>query len=246
MWAAIAITTYTLTPSFTATGILARPVALAIPYVVLLLWLPFVPVATAASMRKHTKGYFIVAIALSAAICVAQIAFQIVVFTTPALPRCDQLEYLLRHIGMILLYNLEYLDLLWFLPDVVMLLASVVLFVILRALTRPLSQQVVDGADDEAAAAAAGGPHEAASASAAAANEADTTIGSGAGQRSVSAGSALPTGEVLAMRKQFGTLLALVALLLAAAVRPSVPSAVYFLVFLGASTWWACFKELDR
>lgn len=201
-------------------------------------------------MRKHTKGYFIVAIALSAAVCVAQIAFQIVVFTTPMLPRCGQIEYLMRHIGMLLLYNMEYLDLLWFLPDVVMLLASVVLFVILRALTRPLSQQVVDGVDDETShaagvAPAAVGPPDANNETAAA----DTTNGSGgagAAQRSVSTGSALPTSEVLAMRKQFGTFLALVALLLAAAVRPSVPSAVYFLVFLGASTWWACFKELDR
>lgn len=232
----------------TDTGILARPVALSIPYVVLLLWLPFVPVATAASMRKHTKGYFIVAITLSAAVCVAQIAFQIVVFTTPMLQRCGQMEYLMRHIGMLLLYNMEHLDLLWFLPDVVMLLASVVLFVILRALTRPLSQQVVDGVNDEtshaAGAASATGPPDATNDTAA-----DTSNGSGgagAAQRLMSTSSALPTSEVLAMRKQFGTFLALVALLLAAAVRPSVPSAVYFLVFLGASTWWACFKELDR
>lgn len=55
-----------------------------------------------------------------------------------------------------------------------------------------------------------------------------------------------PGAESIAMTKQFGTFLAMVTLLLAAAIRPSIPSAVYFIVFLGASTWWACFKELDR
>lgn len=81
--------------------------ALSIPYVVLLLWLPFVPVATPATMKKHTKAYFIMAIMLSVAIVIAQIAFQVVMFTTPAIPRCQQLEYLMRHIGMIVLYNMK-------------------------------------------------------------------------------------------------------------------------------------------
>lgn len=195
-------------------------------------------------MKKHTKAYFIMAIMLSVAIVVAQIIFQVVVFTTPAFPRCQQFEYLMRHIGMILLYNMEYVDLAWFLPDVVMMLAAIVLFVVLRALTKPLSQQVVDGAGEPMPADV---------------NRASTENGGGVQpaslqqQRSTSTTTAatgtaqqLPSGEVLAMRQQFGTFLALVSLVFVAAVRPSVPSAVYFLVFLGASTWWACFKELDR
>lgn len=191
------------------------------------------------------------AMALSGAIVLAQVVFQVVMFTTAAQPRCQRLEYLLRHIGMILLYNMEYIDLLWFLPDVVMLLASVVLFVVLRALTKPLSQHVVDGADASMRPAASATGTAAVPPSASTADAAnDDAAGNGSGPRSSSgttnAAALLPAGEVLALRKQFGTFLALVSLLLVAAVRPSVPSAVYFLVFLGASTWWACFKELDR
>lgn len=35
-------------------------------------------------------------------------------------------------------------------------------------------------------------------------------------------------------------------LLLTGALRPSVPNAVYYLVFLGGATWWACFKDLGK
>lgn len=45
---------------------------------------------------------------------------------------------------------------------------------------------------------------------------------------------------------QIGVLLSMIALLLASTLQPSVPAAVYFIVFLGAATWWACYKELDR
>lgn len=38
----------------------------------------------------------------------------------------------------------------------------------------------------------------------------------------------------------------MITLLLAATLRPSVPGVVYFIVFLGAATWWACFKELEK
>lgn len=46
--------------------------------------------------------------------------------------------------------------------------------------------------------------------------------------------------------KQAGIFSAMATLLLAATLRPSVPGAVYFIVFLGAATWWACHKELNK
>lgn len=55
-----------------------------------------------------------------------------------------------------------------------------------------------------------------------------------------------PGAESVALRKQLGVFLSMVTLLVAGAMRPSVPSAIYFIVFLGSATWWACFKELDR
>lgn len=52
--------------------------------------------------------------------------------------------------------------------------------------------------------------------------------------------------ETLLIMKQIGTFLAMVTLLLAATLRPSVPGSVYFIVFLGAATWWSCYRELSR
>lgn len=43
-----------------------------------------------------------------------------------------------------------------------------------------------------------------------------------------------------------GKFLTFTTLLLAAVLRPSIPGGVYFLVYLGAGTWWACYKELNR
>lgn len=43
-----------------------------------------------------------------------------------------------------------------------------------------------------------------------------------------------------------GKVLSLLALCLTGALQPSIPSAIYFIVFLGAATWWGCNKELER
>lgn len=43
-----------------------------------------------------------------------------------------------------------------------------------------------------------------------------------------------------------GKVLSLLALCTTGALQPSVPSAVYYIVFLGAATWWGCNKELER
>lgn len=43
-----------------------------------------------------------------------------------------------------------------------------------------------------------------------------------------------------------GKVLSLLALCATGALQPSVPSAVYYIVFLGAATWWGCNKELER
>lgn len=43
-----------------------------------------------------------------------------------------------------------------------------------------------------------------------------------------------------------GKVLSLLALCATGALQPSVPSVVYYIVFLGAATWWGCNKELER
>lgn len=43
-----------------------------------------------------------------------------------------------------------------------------------------------------------------------------------------------------------GTYIALASLCLTASLQPSIEGGFYFIIFLGAATWWACNKELHR
>lgn len=87
-------------------GILVRPVALSIPYLILLFYSPFVPVATTKTIRSHTGYFFKGAIALSTITVSLQIAFQIVLASKVlSLEKCEFFEILFRHIGMISLQN---------------------------------------------------------------------------------------------------------------------------------------------
>lgn len=43
-----------------------------------------------------------------------------------------------------------------------------------------------------------------------------------------------------------GKVLSLLALCATGALQPSIPSVVYYLVFLGAASWWGCNKGLER
>lgn len=43
-----------------------------------------------------------------------------------------------------------------------------------------------------------------------------------------------------------GKIMSIITLLLAAVFHPSAINAIYFVIFLGAATWWACAKELER
>lgn len=88
---------------FFPAGILVRPVALSIPYLILLFYTPFVPVATTKTIRGHTGYFFKAAIALSTITVLLQIAFQIFLLSEEQnlLESCEFLEILFRHIGMI-------------------------------------------------------------------------------------------------------------------------------------------------
>lgn len=83
-------------------GILYHPVGLTFPYLLLLLYLPFVPVATVKTIRGHTGYYFQIAIAVIVLIFLVQIAFQIVLVALgeEIVSSCNFLEILLRHIGL--------------------------------------------------------------------------------------------------------------------------------------------------
>ncbi|XP_037048036.1 piezo-type mechanosensitive ion channel component isoform X2 [Bradysia coprophila] len=194
--------------------ILYHPVGLKFPYLLLLLYLPFVPVATAKTIRGHTGYYFQISIAVTVLIFLVQIAFQIVLATLGEgiISQCNFLEILLRHIGLTKFNGMPIISILeWFLSDIVMLISTTAIYLILRKLTAT-----------------------------------DTTDIESAGSTVQAESSPGMSNENLNILKKIGIFLSMVALLLASTLQPSVPAAVYFIVFLGAATWWACYRELDR
>lgn len=93
---------------FLQIGIVCRPVALSIPYLIFLFYTPFVPLATSKTIRAHTGYYFKLVIAITSIVVLLQIAFQLVLVFEGSdfLKSCEFLEILFRHIGMIKLNNI--------------------------------------------------------------------------------------------------------------------------------------------
>lgn len=211
-------------PIIMAICCLMRPVGLSLPYLLFLFGLPFVPVATPRSIKGSAGLYFKLFISLSILLLVGQIAFQIVLIALgdQLIESCQFLEILLRHIGLVKFQDLNAAVVVyWISPEIIMSLTAVVVYVILRKL-------------------------------------ADGNIGSE--QPASTSPSSLEAPEVVSLRcdpnpvsreklaflTKLGVLLSVAMLCLAAVLQPSVPSGIYFVIFLGSATWWACYKELDR
>ncbi|XP_055598919.1 piezo-type mechanosensitive ion channel component-like isoform X5 [Uranotaenia lowii] len=210
-------------PLILAICCLMRPVGLSLPYLLFLFGLPFVPVATPRSIKGSTGIYFKLYIVISILLLVSQIAFQIVFLALgyELIEPCKFLEVLLRHIGLVRFQDLDAaMVVYWISPEIIMSLAAVVVYIVLRRL--------VESVPD--------------------ADQAPTS------PTSLEAPDVLPmhcdafpiSREKLAFLTKLGVLLSVGMLCVAAVLQPSVPSGIYFVIFLGSATWWACYKELDR
>lgn len=102
-------------------------------------------------------------------------------------------------------------------PDIAMFITTIVIFVVLRKLTIP----VVSEDAEEPGTSSATTPIDA----------------------SEDGGY---TSEQYVLLKRTAIFCAMLTLLFAATLRPSIPSAVYFIVFLLTATVWATYKEIDR
>lgn len=117
-----------------STGCFLRPVGLSLPYLIFLLYLPFVPVASQRSIRGkvktdnlrlfkifydnryrvhttgHTGYYLKLLIFVSFCLSAVQIAFQVLlaVLGNDLITKCEFLEILLRHVGVVRLDSLEW------------------------------------------------------------------------------------------------------------------------------------------
>lgn len=153
-----------------------------------------------------------------------QIAFQIVLIALgdQLIESCQFLEILLRHIGLVKFQDLNAAVVVyWISPEIIMSLTAIIVYVILRTLANGNT-----GADQQ-----------------------DPTTPSSLEAPEVASLRCDPnpvSREKLAFLTKLGVLLSVAMLCLAAVLQPSVPSGIYFVIFLGSATWWACYKELDR
>uniref|UniRef100_A0A1B0DRJ2 Uncharacterized protein n=1 Tax=Phlebotomus papatasi TaxID=29031 RepID=A0A1B0DRJ2_PHLPP len=127
---------------------------------------------------------------------------------------CGLTEKILRHIGFIRLSDLSALNVIvWIAPELVLLLASIGVYFILKMMANGHST-----------------PEEAADDS---------------GQNEDVTDEPFYTVEKYNVICTAAKILSMAALLLASVMRPSVPSGVYFLMFLALATWWACYGKLE-
>lgn len=54
------------------------------------------------------------------------------------------------------------------------------------------------------------------------------------------------TKERVSFVSNFAIVIAMLSIIVASGFRPSVPGGIYYLVFIGMGTWWACYRSFTR
>ncbi|CAH1708045.1 unnamed protein product [Chironomus riparius] len=214
-------------PILLSTCCLLRPVAISLPYLLLLFYLPFIPVANYRSIKGHTGIYLALLISVSVLLCLAQIGFQIflAIVGNDIIAKCEFLEILLRHVGFVRLDDLDVLSIIqWLAPEVIAFFGSIIVTIILRRSSAIHLQALNTESNNE---------------------------GTSNNQPSSPPIQQLPEVHEIGLEKwrilvKAGKILSLLSLCATGALQPSALSAIYYLVFLGSATWWAMNKQLER
>ncbi|XP_070500560.1 piezo-type mechanosensitive ion channel component isoform X4 [Chironomus tepperi] len=212
-------------PILLSTCCLLRPVAISLPYLLFLFYLPFIPVANYRSIKGHTGIYLALLISVSVLLCLAQIGFQIflAVVGNDVIAKCEFLEILLRHVGFVRLDNLDVLSIIqWLAPEVIAFFGSIIVTIILRR-SSAVNVQALD----------------------------TDTNNEGTSNNQSPPTQQLPDVHEIGLEKwrilvKAGKILSLLSLCATGALQPSALSVIYYLVFLGSATWWAMNKQLER
>nr|XP_014270454.1 piezo-type mechanosensitive ion channel component isoform X3 [Halyomorpha halys] len=207
-------------------GVTLRQNGLSGIYLFFLLWIPFIPVPTSKSMAGISGHFQKAVVALTSINIIATIAFQLVLaFGFPPYgsllePRCEMLERILRHVGLMRLDNLDFIEYIKLLgPDVVVLVTSIVVHTISSKLNpnNLLTDEMLPVSEP---------PHHN--------EESASSNDNSASQRRIT---------ILTM---FGKYICLMMMCLAGILRPSILSGVYYLSFLMLATSWACNMQLGK
>ncbi|KFB42311.1 AGAP009276-PA-like protein [Anopheles sinensis] len=212
-----------------------RPVGLAVPYLIFLLVLPHVPVANKKTILGPTGLFMRLLILVTILVLAAVITFQLVLigFPNSSVESCQTGEIVLRHIGFVSFNGLgAWMVVYWLAPEVLLCIGATVVHILLRKLTGvivPRRRANASTADDTEPGTVASSVLESTSA-----------MPEEEPQRS------LISPERLPFFTKLGVLLSMCMLCVTGILQPSALSGVYFIVFLGAASWWACYKQLDR
>ncbi|XP_078033569.1 piezo type mechanosensitive ion channel component isoform X1 [Augochlora pura] len=196
-----------------------RPVGLSLVYLGLMLYSPHVPIPNAKTMAGHTGLYLKTAIGLSFLTAISQITFHIVLLALPAYGH--------------FLHNCELLEVVcrhlgfvrldnasaW--EVFFWLIPEVIVLpstVAIYSICRYLTKKPSTDVEDDISVRRA-----------TASKKAEDS-----------------TAKIINFLGRIGTYLVLASLCIMSSLNPSIEAGFYFLVFLGAATWWACNKELRK
>nr|XP_031827665.1 piezo-type mechanosensitive ion channel component isoform X1 [Nomia melanderi] len=200
--------------------IIWRPVGLSLVYLGLMLYSPFVPIPDQKTMAGHTGVYLKTCIGLSFLTAVSQFTFHIVLLSLPAyghfLQNCELMEVIFRHLGFVRLDSASLWEVFFWLTPELVVLPTAVA---VYFICRFLSKKPPNDAEDDVSLHRRGDTSKKAEDS---------------------------TAKIINFLGRIGTYVVLASLCIMSSLNPSIEAGFYFLVFLGAATWWACNKELRK
>uniref|UniRef100_A0A8C7FPA9 Piezo type mechanosensitive ion channel component 1 (Er blood group) n=1 Tax=Oncorhynchus kisutch TaxID=8019 RepID=A0A8C7FPA9_ONCKI len=212
--------------------------ALSLVYLLYLLLLPWFLWPNKHTLRGHTGRFIKALFCTSLLFLLAHVSFQICLYTIPDLDHalgnnCSLWETLARHVGVSRLP----LDDPWgvvrlLTPDLGVFVISLVTLVVCNRLVKKrdditfLSSETKEGEEEEEE-----GDEEGMS------SPSDPVVSAATRAKQLAARLRATAQKVL---RDLGRILAITLLALAGITLPSAFSAIYFLLFIGVCTWWAC------
>ncbi|XP_034951283.1 piezo-type mechanosensitive ion channel component isoform X2 [Chelonus insularis] len=219
-WINAALLRVVVPGTFTACAVW-RPTGLSLIYLIMMLISPFIPVPTSTTMKKSTGHYLKSCIALTLITGCIQFAFQIILLSVSSIwekftENCSLLEEIFRHIGLVRMDHASVFEIFFWLIPEI---AALPVMIIVYILCRRFTSEEKKDLEN---------------------TPLETRL------QPIIKKPDDKNIKIINFLGRIGTYVVLASLCYAAAMTPSVEGGFYFLMFLGAATWWACNRELSR
>ncbi|XP_049533758.1 piezo-type mechanosensitive ion channel component isoform X3 [Anopheles darlingi] len=221
-------------PLILATCLLMKPVGLSLPYLIFLLMIPYVPVANKKTIVGHAGLLFKLLFVWTLLVLMSLLVYQVILISS-SIESCSVGGKVLRHIGIVKFHELgAWMIVYWLAPEVILACTALGMLIVLRKLTGVVGPRRRRGRNGASTAdTAEQGANISVQESCATTTEDELQ-------------SVVVSPERVPFFTKLGILLSMCILCVTGVLQPSALSGVYFLVFLGAASWWACYKQLDK